>query len=212
MTTATQPKQMAIRLVPINKIKAAPWNPPNRLEERKLEKLAESISDIGLVYPVAIDENNQLVDGHRRLAVAKGMRWDAIPAIVITSEFAHSYGSLNDSQQRMSGNDLIGIYLSNPDALIKKQKRKIERIEEVCGKPCLQLLLKCGLTAGTFDIAMRVVRYTEAAVEPANALRWLIRHGLGGTMRHLLDAGIPKKTIVMAVQEDKPLKIKISAD
>src|SRR5580692_4901221 len=99
-----------MRLTAISKIKAAPWNPKGRIAEKRLGKLLASIEDIGLVYPVVVDESMNLVDGHRRLACAKKLGWTMIPTISVTSEFLHAYGSVQANQEKLTGNDLIGVY------------------------------------------------------------------------------------------------------
>ncbi len=48
-----------------------------------LTDLIKSISEIGLLHPVVINENNQLVAGQRRLLACKKLGWQEIPATLI---------------------------------------------------------------------------------------------------------------------------------
>lgn len=49
--------------------------------EKQVEQIAESIKDFGFLDPVAIDENNVLIEGHGRLLAAQLLSMDKIPVI-----------------------------------------------------------------------------------------------------------------------------------
>lgn len=201
-----------VTLLPLDKIKTAAWNPPSRTEENRLRKLLASIDDVGLLYPLLVDEDNNLIDGHRRLACARKLGWKAIPVIKVSSEFEHVYGSIQSAAERINGNDLLGIYLRNKNALLSDQRRRPERIEEICGRKSVEMLYKAGLTYGTFDIALRVFKYLQDdEMEIAQILAWTVKHGLGGTLRHLLDAGVKASTLKNAILQDRKLTVKLTA-
>jgi hypothetical protein len=206
MTTDTQVAK-TIALVAIKDIKSAPWNPPNRVEERRLRGLQQSIEDIGMIYPVILDENKNLVDGHRRVAISRRLGWKHVPAITITSEFEHAYGSIQLNQMKLSGNDILGVYLSNPNALIGSQRAKPAKIDERCGRKTLELLYKTGHTHTAFDYAMRLVRYLEGKVDVETAIRWLVKHSMAKVIRPLMAGGIPAKSLLAAITADRPIKI-----
>jgi ParB family chromosome partitioning protein len=44
--------------------------------------LEQSISMIGLIQPIVVDENNNLVAGHRRLTACQRLGWDKVPVYV----------------------------------------------------------------------------------------------------------------------------------
>lgn len=50
-----------------------------RRELPDIEILASSIAQIGLINPVVVDENNQLIAGERRLEACRSLGWDSIP-------------------------------------------------------------------------------------------------------------------------------------
>ncbi|MCP4677614.1 MAG: DNA modification methylase [Deltaproteobacteria bacterium] len=54
----------------------------DRRELRNVEKLAESIDKIGLISPIAIEEDGTLIAGYHRLEACKLLGWTRIPAIV----------------------------------------------------------------------------------------------------------------------------------
>ncbi len=56
-----------------------------RQEAGDIDALAASIADVGLLHPVAIREDGQLVAGYRRLLAAKKLGWDSVPVTVVKS-------------------------------------------------------------------------------------------------------------------------------
>ena len=51
-----------------------------------LEPLQQSISQVGLINPVLIDEQGKLVAGYRRLSACRNLGWEEIEATVVTLE------------------------------------------------------------------------------------------------------------------------------
>jgi ParB family chromosome partitioning protein len=48
-----------------------------------IDGLAASIEDIGLLHPITVDEQSQLLAGARRLAACKRLGWRDIPVNVV---------------------------------------------------------------------------------------------------------------------------------
>jgi hypothetical protein len=48
-----------------------------------IEALANSIKDVGLLHPIVVNENNELVAGHRRIEAAKKLGWNEVPYTVV---------------------------------------------------------------------------------------------------------------------------------
>lgn len=60
--------------------------------EEQVDQLVNSIREFGFTNPVLIDENNELIAGHGRLAAAEILELDKVPAIRLTN--------LTDKQKR----------------------------------------------------------------------------------------------------------------
>src|SRR5215472_4687953 len=72
-----------VELVPVESITGSQRNPRRRLHG--IDELAASLASHGLLQPVLVrksDEHFELVAGHRRLAAAIQLGWQAIPAIM----------------------------------------------------------------------------------------------------------------------------------
>lgn len=193
-----------VHLVHVSAIKVAPWNPVNRISEKRLMKLRLSMDDLGLFYPVLIDAKNNLVDGHRRFAVAKSFGWKRIPCITVTNGHDHAYGSVQLTQQKLSGNDLLGVYLVEPKALIGSQRAKIALVEKRVGIDFVKKLYKAGMSTSAFDSARRCFKYT--GVDLPTCLQWIIDNNMAGVLNHLIAGEIPPEQIVKAIRANKPIK------
>ena len=55
-----------------------------RMDEGDLETLAQSIEKIGLIQPVVISEEYELLSGYRRLHACKMLGWETIEVKLIT--------------------------------------------------------------------------------------------------------------------------------
>jgi ParB family chromosome partitioning protein len=74
-----------LRQLPVGEIKPSPLNHRKRFDETKLNELAESIRQKGLVQPVVVRPKGQgweLIVGHRRLKAAVIAGLEAIPAMI----------------------------------------------------------------------------------------------------------------------------------
>lgn len=48
-----------------------------------IDALAKSITELGLLQPIVISENYQLIAGERRLQACKSLGWSEIPATIV---------------------------------------------------------------------------------------------------------------------------------
>jgi len=71
-------------LLNINEIKVNPGR--RELSQSGIEKLAQSITDIGLLNPISIDEEHTLIAGYHRLEAAKRLGWTEIECSVCKLE------------------------------------------------------------------------------------------------------------------------------
>lgn len=75
--------EFEIILLSIDDIKTNPTNPKIHTAEQ-VEQIKQSILDFGFNDPIAIDEDDFLIEGHGRLIAAKELGFSELPAIRIT--------------------------------------------------------------------------------------------------------------------------------
>ena len=54
-----------------------------RSDSGDLESLVNSIQTVGLIHPISLNENNELLSGYRRLLACKKLGWEEIDAKII---------------------------------------------------------------------------------------------------------------------------------
>ncbi len=55
-----------------------------------LQSLADSIQEIGLLHPIVVTEDGELIAGERRLEACKLLGWEEIPVSIIKLEEGES--------------------------------------------------------------------------------------------------------------------------
>ena len=77
-------------LIPEYKIKPNPYQPRKVFDEEKIEQLATSIAQYGLLQPITVlpmeDGNYQLVAGERRLLACRRLKMQEVPAILTSMD------------------------------------------------------------------------------------------------------------------------------
>jgi ParB-like chromosome segregation protein Spo0J len=72
-----------ILIVPIHTVRHTPYNPANRTKEgEKLRRLISEIQGRGLIYPILITSDRDVIDGNRRLAACRALGHKTIECIV----------------------------------------------------------------------------------------------------------------------------------
>ena len=75
-----------LRNLPIDRIRANPFQPRHEFAEPELASLADSLRESGLLQPITVrpldDSSFELVAGERRLRAATRLGWSEIPALV----------------------------------------------------------------------------------------------------------------------------------
>lgn len=166
------------KLLDVNRVKDAPYNPNRtRLSRHALRPLVESMSRYGQLYPVLVDGNNVLIEGHRRTAAARELGWETIEAIVVDGHDREAvFVSVNESQRKMTGNESLFVFLANPRAVTGKQEKKFREMLEVLGKELTQEVVQQGYSWSIFDRAKRVCRYVskDDAQYVQKVTQWLL--------------------------------------
>lgn len=95
-----------ILLIPIETVVVTPYNPKARTAEGvKLKRLTDSIRKHGLIQPLIITSDRDLVDGNRRLAAAKLVGLPLVECIVLPDGVNKDevFGEVNTTAEKIGG-------------------------------------------------------------------------------------------------------------
>ena len=98
--TSRQPS--CLEFLPPKSIRANPHN-ARQHDRRQLDKLKGSIKEFGFNVPVIIDDCNELLCGHARVAVAEELELSKIPVVRTRHLTESSEAGIYDSRQSAPG-------------------------------------------------------------------------------------------------------------
>ena len=132
-----------------------------------IDALAKSIAEIGLLHPVVITSNNELIAGARRLAACKQLGWKKVPVTVVNidacvrGEYAE-----NTLRKDFTPSEMVAIA-----ATLDGHERALAKLRMTLGK--ISTGFKTGKTrdllAASFGISGRTLEKAKAVVQAAEA-------------------------------------------
>ena len=122
------------QLVSIDEINPAAFQPQSRTTKKALKELEKDILENGIVYPIVIDADGGLIDGHRRFSVLVKHGAKEVPCLILQADQAERFAAINGTVRRMSGLDAQETYLSDPSALMPQQRKNMKRAEDYIGR------------------------------------------------------------------------------
>lgn len=205
---------MQVKHVKLSELKPAPHNPSRRAKGPMLRQLAKSVSQIGLIYPIAITKAGNIIDGHRRVAVAKEAGWETIPAIIAEGNAETVYAHVNANSKILSGAEKLAVWLKNPSAVLPRAAGRFEKAEQILGRTLLVRMSKNGLSLTMFRYGGEISRYITGENSPAiikRAVLWLLRHSNVNSVRDYMLGKHPPKALKDALFRGTDLKVSYRA-
>jgi hypothetical protein len=146
--------------VPISTIKPTPYNPKHRTKDGKeLRTLVETIQKYGVVYPILITEDRDLIDGHRRFTAAKLAGLTEIECIVSSLDRDEAFGLVNTTPKRIARRDWLEIARGGGKALPAKEAAQYRELHALVGNYGVDLLIQRGLGLGILPLCKSVHQY-----------------------------------------------------
>ena len=99
-----------ILIVPIHTIRHTPYNPASRTKEGdKLRRLIAEIDERGLIYPILITSNRDVIDGNRRLAACRTLGHKTVECIVSDIDRDEAFTVVNTTAIPIGGKGWLEI-------------------------------------------------------------------------------------------------------
>lgn len=207
--------EMELRMVPIEDLVKAAYNPPERTEDR-MKGLIASIREIGLQNPILASRNNgeyKVKDGHRRVAACKILGYDKVPTIISDSDNDDRvYADVNACSMHLQGKQKLHVYLKNKDAVAASDRKRLEKAQNDLSMGLLRLIHKAGLSAQVYTDAKRVARYLDRKDDKGfleTVVKYILHHRTAGIRQALKDE-IPARQLEKYITANKPLVAKKS--
>jgi ParB-like chromosome segregation protein Spo0J len=114
-TTRPTSHEAKMKRIPVSEIKVGERF---RKDLGKIGELAKSIYEIGLIQPIVVDPNNELVAGGRRLAAVQLLEWDDVPVVVFDGDALRGQEDENERRKAFT--------ISERTAIAEAVKRAID--------------------------------------------------------------------------------------
>ena len=202
--------QRTYRDMPVNDIKTAGFNLPVRTTPAALEQLkVQVLAAGGILSPVHIDGNGVLADGHRRVAVARELQMETVPAFIWPEWKAEALwvwlnaGSMDITPSQWFAAVFHGLPLDTAN-MPMSIRRRIERLSELLDNEELARLIELGRSPTIIDTAAYVARYCERDGDPAflkRTINWFIDTQSQFSARRAIGEEAPPDLIIEAIEE-----------
>ena len=190
-------------------VKPADYNPANRVLKEHIRELIDSMSRVGILYPILVNTKNQVIDGHRRLAAAAELGWETIPGVVTDADADDLYATVNATARRMNGNDALNVWLKRPRAVTPLLRARFENMLEVFGARRMDRIARSGGSIKTFNFSRQLAAYCgrEDSEFVCAVADWLMEHPVARVAQQAMASGEKPATIAKAVRDNRPLRM-----
>jgi ParB family chromosome partitioning protein len=147
-----------------------------RKELGDIEALAQSIKELGLLQPIAVDENGKLVAGHRRLEACRILGWTEIPCHVVNlEEIVKGEYSENTQRKDFTPSEIVAIKRALEPELREQAKERMMRgtpaADSAEGVTTERIGALVGVSRDTLAKAETIVEAAEKEPEKYEAVR-----------------------------------------
>lgn len=200
--------------ISVSQLKPAPHNPEGRMQPKRLRTLERSLAKYGQLMPLLVSADNVIIEGHRRWAAAKRIGLETLLCIIVEGKADAIYATVNSTQQRITGNDALGIWLKNPDAVTPNMSTRLARMEDVLGRKLFTEMYRNNFAPNAFNLAVRIARLAmredDGTIQAIVA--WFMRYPMVNKVHQLLKEGESADTILRAVKSGKPIRLRLAMD
>lgn len=178
-------EKLVVEYVRIASIKAAPYNPPNRMELKRTNTLIKSMATFGMRHPLDIDKKKNLIDGHRRLFAAQQLGLKTVPVLFQPNSVTNAilYRELNGEVKPHNGPERLRVWLKEPTAVKPYFARKAERYEKWFGRDLLEFIAKSNCSIDIIDWGRKIWEHKHITCTIRQFVEWTIKHRAGYFIR-----------------------------
>ena len=199
-----------IVMMDVDRITPAMFNPPVRTLSQNILSLKKSIEEVGIMYPLIVAEDGELIDGHRRLACAKSLNLKKVPTITAhgsKEEIRKVFVLVSDTARRLGTRDEVYIYLSG-GPVSAAAKKSIDDLEKLIGRKDLEYVAESRTSAKSVLHTLTVLKSYLGEMSDSfwsKAARWIIYNRQQFVVRVAIQGGMEKGLMVAAIEANTPI-------
>lgn len=187
-----------ILIVPIHTIRHTPYNPASRTKEgKKLTQAIQAIHKYGLIYPILITADRDVIDGNRRLAACRILGHKTVECIVCELDRDEAFSMVNTTALPLGGKGWLEIGLGG-GYMEAKLRKQYDELEDLIGTYGIKLLIDQGLGMNILPLCKSVVAL-DAKYELAQIVMSVAAHRLTNRVNFITRAGGERQDKVAAL-------------
>lgn len=145
-----------ILVVPISTIRFTPYNPSARTKEgAKLAELRRQLEQYGMVCPVVINRDRDLIDGNRRATVWRDMGRASIECLVVDHDANELFRDINTSASPLGGKGWLEM-AHKGGKLTPARHKQYQELIALVGSWGVDLLIRHGLGLNVLGLCKSV--------------------------------------------------------
>jgi hypothetical protein len=200
-----------VLLVNPDELHSAEYQPRSRMQVNgALTALTKSIRQDGLQYPPLVirkaDGNGYtIIDGHRRVKVARELQWPSMPVIVSSQGDAKRlFAAVSGANKPLTAVDWVEVHVGGGELPPGGTATNIRQIDQEMGREFLKELIEKQLSPAIWTFASKVLKYTglDKTEKPA-VVRWLAKHKLTQSVMAAIKMEMVPHKLVKAFKEDR---------
>jgi hypothetical protein len=165
----TEASPRKILVVPIHTIRHTPYNPAARTKEgEKLKRLIAEIEQRGLVYPILITTDRDVIDGNRRLAACRALGHKTIECIVSNLDRDEAFTVVNTTAIPIGGKGWLEIGVGG-GYMPPRMRQQYDDLHELVGAYGIKLLIDQSLGLNILPLCKSVAAL-DAKYDLANVI------------------------------------------
>jgi hypothetical protein len=196
-----------IEMIALDKLNPASWNPPVRTSAGSILELKKSIEEFGMLYPIMVDQDYGIIDGHRRYACAKALGWKKVPGLVTEGDRKQLFREVNQTTRRLSTRDELFVYISG-GIVSEKALSSIKALKHLVDKETLEYAADNRLSASSIvSVLGMLCRYVNDNSDDfrKKAVHWIIYQKQQFAVRVAIAGDMDKKLVVAAIDGNAPI-------
>jgi hypothetical protein len=194
-------------MLAVGEIKVAGFNPASRTEAGKLRDLKREIEADGkILEPLWVTPDGILVDGHRRLACAKALGYEQVPALIVEGDPLTLFRKKNGQQMHLTPVQWLDFY-SRGGEPPKRMSRPIQEVQRLVGEDGLSALVQMRKSPNYINMVRSISEYCGDTSDEfmRQVFWWLLKRRQQFAVRRAMADEIPPDILTQAIQEDKTI-------
>jgi hypothetical protein len=177
-----------ILIVPLHTIRHTPYNPSTRTKEgAKLRRLIAEIDVRGLIYPILITSDRDVIDGNRRLAACRTLGHKSIECIISDLDRDEAFTVVNTTAIPIGGKGWLEIGMGN-GFMPTKMRQQYDELYSLIGAYGVKLLIDQNLGLNILPLC-RSVAALDAKYDLSQIVMVVAAHRLTNKVNTVLRSG-----------------------